>query len=130
MGRVRDHQPPVITVKHPPYSIGQGVEDKNNEVSQDAIWDAVEKEELEYKELLPASKTDNRRWKGSDRPTSEGNSSTKLNQGRCEADAAVAEDVEKEQEENQLGHKLMRDLNCPNSETWERIDEEVQKWRN
>lgn len=58
------------------------------------------------------SKTDNRRWKGSDRPT-EIAQGKGLNPGRCEAveDAVVAEDVEKEPEEKQLGflRKLMRE---------------------
>jgi hypothetical protein len=58
-----------------------------------------------------------------------------LTPGRCEAveDAAnyIAEDVEDLAENQQVSFlvNLMRDLNNPNSESWERIEEEVKRWR-
>lgn len=120
--------------------IDQGVHD---EVSQDEVWDAVdaEAEERRKEQELRNSKE----WKESERHLLKVENGMKsigqrakergLNPGRWEAveDAAkhIAEDVADLPEEQQLrflGH-LMRDLNNPNSKSWERIEEEVKRWR-
>ena len=43
----------------------------------------------------------------------------------------IADDVEDLPEKRQRGFlaKLMHDLNNPNSEAWQRIDEKVREWR-
>lgn len=122
--------------------IDQGV---HGEVKQDTIWDAVEAEERRKEEELRNSKE----WKESERhllkvenlKKSIGQRAKEIAQergltpGRCEAveDAAkyIAEDVEEIHEKKQLHFlvNLMRDLNNPNSEPWERIEEEVKRWR-
>ena len=122
--------------------IDQGV---HGEVSQDEVWDAVDAEERRKEEELRNSKE----WKESERhllkveniKKSIGQRAKEIAQergltpGRCEAveDAAnyIAEDVEDLAENQQVSFlvNLMRDLNNPNSESWERIEEEVKRWR-
>ena len=116
-----------------------------DEVNQDELWNALETEELrKEKELM-----DSREWKESESHLLKVENLKKslgqrakeiaqergLNPGRCEAveDAAkhIAEDAEDLPEKQQLRFlvNLMRDLNNPNSELWERIEEEVKRWR-
>ena len=122
--------------------IDQGV---HGEVQQDTIWDAVDAEERRKEAELRNSKE----WKESERHLLKVENVKKaigqrakeiaqergLTPGRCEAveDAAkyIAEDVEEVPEKQQVHFlvKLMRDLNNPNSEPWERIEEEVKRWR-
>ena len=122
--------------------IDQGVQ---SEVNQDAIWEEVDAEERRKEEELRNSKE----WKESeqhllkieDMKKSIGQRAKEIAQERglsserCEAveDAAkyIAEDVEDIAERQQLRflRSLMRDLNNPNSESWERIEKEVKRWR-
>ena len=122
--------------------IDQGV---HGEVQQDTIWDAVDAEERRKEAELRNSKE----WKESERHLLKVENVKKaigqrakeiaqergLTPGRCEAveDAAkyIAEDVEEVPEKQQVHFlvNLMRDLNNPNSEPWERIEEEVKRWR-
>ena len=119
--------------------IGQGVEDPNYEVPQDEVWEAVEaSEERKLRNSKEWKETERHLLKIEEGKKAIGQRAKEIaqgkgfNPGRCEAveDAAkyIAEDVPEKQ---QLGFlaKLMRDLNNPNSEAWERIDEDIQKWR-
>ncbi|KAL5078977.1 hypothetical protein RYX36_007398 [Vicia faba] len=117
----------------------------HDEVKQDEVWDAVDADERRKEEELRNSKE----WKESERhllkveniKKSIGQRAKEISQergltpGRCEAveDAAnyIAEDVEDLEENQQVRFlvSLMRDLNNPNSKSWERIEEEVKRWR-
>jgi len=111
---------------------------------ENEVWKAVEAEEDKEKKLMLSKE-----WKESERHLLKVEDLKKtigqrakeiaeqrgLNPGRCEAveDAAkhMAEDVEDLPTKKQVRFlvNLMRDLNNPNSELWERIEEEVKRWR-
>jgi hypothetical protein len=125
--------------------LGQSVEDQNYEVTQEEVWKAVEaseaSEERELRNSLEWKETECHIQKVEGMQTEIGRRAKEIargkgfNPGRCEAaeDAAIyiAEDVEDIPEKEQIGFlvKFMRSLNNLNSETWERINEEIKKWR-